>query len=152
MWPLTPTFFTWRQRYTYNYKYLLISLHRYTYNPEKAKRHGVEFKPRCYWCWEKIWNDEREEATILSRKNWVKPVKTKKQNPEYERELELVDNRWHLGKAHFRSCPSIGALPVWRGGPGWLRHFLEKYFPCSNGHLLDFGGAYTLARMVWGTY
>ena len=33
--------------------------------------------------------DEREEL----RKNRVKPAKTKKQNPEYERELELVDKR-----------------------------------------------------------
>ena len=30
--------------------------------------------------------------------------------------------------------------------------FLEKNFPSSNGHLLDFGGVLTLARMVWGTY
>ena len=36
--------------------------------------------------------------------------------------------------------------------PDGLGHFLEKNFPSSNGHLLDFGGVETLARMVWGTY
>ena len=30
--------------------------------------------------------------------------------------------------------------------------YLMKNFPTSNGHLLDFGGVQTLARMVWGTY
>ena len=30
--------------------------------------------------------------------------------------------------------------------------FLEKNFPSSNGHLLDFWGVLTLAGMVWGTY
>ena len=30
--------------------------------------------------------------------------------------------------------------------------FLEKNFPSSNGHFLDFGGVWTLARMVWNTY
>ena len=30
--------------------------------------------------------------------------------------------------------------------------FLEKNFPSSNGHLLDFGGVQALAQMVWGTY
>ena len=30
--------------------------------------------------------------------------------------------------------------------------FLEKNFPSSNGHFLDFGGVWTLAMMVWGTY
>ena len=29
--------------------------------------------------------------------------------------------------------------------------FLEKNFPCSNGHFHDSGGVRTLARMVWGT-
>ena len=30
--------------------------------------------------------------------------------------------------------------------------YLEKNCPSSNGHILVFGGVYTLAQMVWGTY
>ena len=45
-----------------------------------------------------------------------------------------------------------------RGGglnprPNGLGHFfIEKNFPSSKGHFIDFGGGLTLAWMVWGIY
>ena len=48
--------------------------------------------------------------------------------------------------------PKIPNPPPLR--PLWMvwGTYLEKNCPSSNGHILVFGGVYTLAQMVWGTY
>ena len=54
------------------------------------------------------------------------------------------------------ASPIFGHCPNGEGGLNPPRMvwgtFLEKNFPCSNGHFHDFGGVWTLARMVWGSY
>ena len=59
-------------------------------------------------------------------------------------EPDNIIRRPNKGSTFEFSVTSIWALPVRGGGlnpcPNVLGHFLEKNFPSSNGHFLDFGG------------